>query len=105
MTIISIGLLIFNANIPSYGAATISVFGASMDVMVNAVCLALHWPFAQSWYKKICMVCPCHRRGIQFFVKMFKITPMYDQWTIKMHVANNTRPIQAASSDACASDQ
>ena len=105
MTLISIGLFIFNASVgnhsttPNFGVAAISIFGPSMDVMVNAICLVLHWPYAKSWFKNICTICPCHRYCIRYFVKRFKFTPLYDQLgIIKMGgVAQNVQ----TTSDSC----
>ena len=73
LTLISIGILIFAVNFSSYGTSFISIFGAAVDVTVNAICLVLHWKFATIWYKKLCMICSCYTKSIRLFIKIFKI--------------------------------
>lgn len=73
LTLISIAILIFGVTFSSYGTSLISILAASVDVMVNSICLVLHWTFANIWYKKLCMVCSCYTKSIRFFLKIFEI--------------------------------
>ena len=71
-TIISIMLVILDVRIGAHYATVISIFGGSIDIMINSICLVLHWPFAQKLYKKICVKC-CYGKSVLFFIKVLKI--------------------------------
>ena len=58
-SLISIILIVCTAISPDlFYIGIASMFSSSIDVIVNALCLLLHWPFAESIYQKLCK--PCH---------------------------------------------
>ena len=75
MTIITIILLMLDVKIGTHYSIVISIFGGSFDIMINSICLVLHWPFAQKWYKKMCMKC-CYGKSVLFFMKVLNMSSL-----------------------------
>ena len=71
-TIITIILLILDVKTQTHYSTAIAIFSGSIDIMVNSICLLLHWPFAQKLYKKICMKC-CYGNSVLFFMKLLNM--------------------------------